>query len=299
MGDGPSDARFGGRTHALHQYPLWTHSPPCAWRAQATADVVFDGMSGAPQAQREASLQLWWPSVRKGAYYVLEGLDKARGGLNFQQAPEALQPGTRALLEGNEAFFVDPSVGHRQWAQWVRQQHKSAEDGYAAQASYVLVLRKRRARPHRVQTFFGSGFDYAAPYKHMSPGGPAEGLACTAGLEALMYRSGTDKSRDDHKYSDLYAALLDPLRHRVGNVTELGIARGASLTPWSDFFCGAAVHGVDITITRTARRIADLYPRVHLHHMDSTVMANVVWAGQGRAGQGRAGRGGAGRGGAG
>ena len=40
-----------------------------------------------------------------------------------------------------------------------------------------------------------------------------------------------DKSRDNHKYSDVYATLLDPIRNQVRNMLEVGINYGASLHP--------------------------------------------------------------------
>ena len=45
----------------------------------------------------------------------------------------------------------------------------------------------------------------------------------------MCVADGTDKSHDDHKYTDLYASLFDPIRDRVLNVTEIGIAMGQSL----------------------------------------------------------------------
>ena len=69
-------------------------------------------------------------------------------------------------------------------------------------------------------------------------------------LEDLAYYYGTDKAsgacemtlllsslrlvtprqgHDDHKYTDLYNALFDPIRNRVLNVTEIGVALGQSL----------------------------------------------------------------------
>ena len=46
-----------------------------------------------------------------------------------------------------------------------------------------------------------------------------KGADTETSLEDLMYRYGTDKGKDDHKYSDFYAALFDPLRRRGLNVT--------------------------------------------------------------------------------
>lgn len=64
-------------------------------------------------------------------------------------------------------------------------------------------------------------------------------------LEELMYRYPTDKSKDDHKYSDLYAMLFDPIRCRVRDVLEAGIGGGESMRVWHEYFLGATIHGVD------------------------------------------------------
>merc|ERR1712079_816925 len=67
-------------------------------------------------------------------------------------------------------------------------------------------------------------------------------------LEALMYEFHTDKARDDHKYSDLYGMLFDPIRHRVSNVTELGVMAGQSLKVWHEYFANARIYGIDIFV---------------------------------------------------
>ena len=71
-------------------------------------------------------------------------------------------------------------------------------------------------------------------------------LSMEPSLEALMYKYGTDKSKDDHKYSDLYAMLFDPIRREVRNVTEVGVATGQSLKVWHDYFPSAAICGIDV-----------------------------------------------------
>jgi hypothetical protein len=48
-------------------------------------------------------------------------------------------------------------------------------------------------------------------------------------FEQLMYKYGSDKSKDDHGYTDLYQMLLDPVRHGIQNVTEVGVSAGQGL----------------------------------------------------------------------
>lgn len=44
--------------------------------------------------------------------------------------------------------------------------------------------------------------------------------------ESLAFHYGTDKSHDDHKYTDLYALLLDHTRHSAMNISEVGVMAG-------------------------------------------------------------------------
>lgn len=64
-------------------------------------------------------------------------------------------------------------------------------------------------------------------------------------LEEIAYGLGTDKSKDDHKYVDLYMTLFDPIRSTVRNVTEFGAAHGQSMVLWRDYFPNAHVWGID------------------------------------------------------
>jgi hypothetical protein len=76
-------------------------------------------------------------------------------------------------------------------------------------------------------------------------------------LETLAYYYGTDKSHDDHKYTDLYASLFDPIRQSVRNITEIGLAQGQSLQVWHDYFSGARIWGIDIVpaVVKGVRKI--------------------------------------------
>ena len=87
-----------------------------------------------------------------------------------------------------------------------------------------------------------------------------------ASLEDLAYYYGTDKGHDDHKYTDLYNALFEPIRDRVLNGTEIGVALGQSLQVWHDFFENANVWGVDIhpLVIKRARKMFANWQRVHI-----------------------------------
>lgn len=91
-------------------------------------------------------------------------------------------------------------------------------------------------------------------------------------LESLMYKYHTDKSRDDHKYSDLYAMLFEPLRDTLQNLTEIGVMAGYSLKVWHDYFPHATVFGVDTFDFFKRAEVATSmksHPRAHLFESDS------------------------------
>lgn len=94
-----------------------------------------------------------------------------------------------------------------------------------------------------------------------------------------MYRYNTDKSRDDHKYSDLYSMLFDPVRHEVQNVTELGVMSGQSMKVWHEYFPNASVFGLDVFLYFDLARVqAALAPfkRVRLFRADSRRESDVL-----------------------
>lgn len=85
-------------------------------------------------------------------------------------------------------------------------------------------------------------------------------------LEELAFYYGTDKSHDDHKYVDLYSTLFDPIKHKIRNVTEIGLAQGQSLQVWHDYFAQAHIWGVDIhpAVIGHARALFKGDPRMHI-----------------------------------
>ena len=89
-------------------------------------------------------------------------------------------------------------------------------------------------------------------------------------LEDLAYVFKTDKSHDDHKYTDVYAALLDERRGDIRNVTEVGVMFGQSMLLWHAFLPSAHVWGFDNYVRSAVRNLLASYgPRMHYHFADS------------------------------
>lgn len=97
-------------------------------------------------------------------------------------------------------------------------------------------------------------------------------VAAPPSLEELAYTYATDKSHDDHKYVDLYASLFDPIRESVRNVTEIGVSAGQSMLMWHDYFTNATIHGVDIVLYQSVKKVMASLPRAKLYRLGSTNM---------------------------
>lgn len=65
-------------------------------------------------------------------------------------------------------------------------------------------------------------------------------------LDTLALKYNTDKSSDGHWYTRFYEQIFGPMRMRVESVLELGVADGASLRMWADWFPNARIFGLDM-----------------------------------------------------
>jgi hypothetical protein len=65
-------------------------------------------------------------------------------------------------------------------------------------------------------------------------------------LDALAVRHGTDKSSRYHRYTEAYYQVFHTLRLKRLKIVEIGVATGASLRLWADFFPHARIFGIDV-----------------------------------------------------
>lgn len=79
--------------------------------------------------------------------------------------------------------------------------------------------------------------------------------------------TGTDKTTS-HSYGELYSSLFAPLRSRAERVMEIGVYSGASVLALADFFTGAQVDGIDITLDRVL--FGRDHPRISFRKIDGT-----------------------------
>jgi Methyltransferase domain len=67
-------------------------------------------------------------------------------------------------------------------------------------------------------------------------------------LTDLANKHGTDKGTAvgaAHGYTEIYARYFGDVRHKVKKVLEIGIAGGASLMMWHEYFENATIFGID------------------------------------------------------
>ena len=80
-------------------------------------------------------------------------------------------------------------------------------------------------------------------------------------LHALGTRFGSDKV--DHGFCAFYEELLADRRSLATKVLEIGVATGASLRMWREYFQAATIHGVDL-----APALALSADRIEIHEAD-------------------------------
>lgn len=92
-------------------------------------------------------------------------------------------------------------------------------------------------------------------------------------LDELAIKYGTDKSSKCHNYTTVYEQMFGAIRKDELKILEIGIATGASLRMWLEYFPNAEIHGIDITLDEYRKLMlvnSDAYPppndeRVHFH----------------------------------
>lgn len=87
-------------------------------------------------------------------------------------------------------------------------------------------------------------------------------------LHALGACFGSDKV--EHGFCAFYDELLADRRNLVTKVLEIGVATGASLRMWREYFPAATIHGVDVAPT-----FAPATDRIVIHEADQAERASL------------------------
>ena len=85
-------------------------------------------------------------------------------------------------------------------------------------------------------------------------------------LDELAIKHVTDKSSQDHQYTDRYTLYLEQYRDMEFNLLEIGVFDGASVKMWKDYFPKATIVAIDID-SRCKQYEED---RIHIHIGDQT-----------------------------
>ena len=91
-------------------------------------------------------------------------------------------------------------------------------------------------------------------------------------LDKLAEKYKTDKY-GKHHYTKVYYDLFKDRQRSVKKVIEMGIAEGASLRMWRDFFPNAQIYGADIDI----KKVPEIYSRTHLLKCDQSRAEDLSW----------------------
>ena len=106
-------------------------------------DVIIDD-GDHWKASQESVLAVMWDYLKPGGLYIIEDVDAQRGGFDFHEKPDKLQPYTRQIMTENHAFWVDAHIGHRMWDEWLKRIGPDWGKNHRVHNSYMLVIRKRR-----------------------------------------------------------------------------------------------------------------------------------------------------------
>jgi predicted O-methyltransferase YrrM len=88
-------------------------------------------------------------------------------------------------------------------------------------------------------------------------------------LEQVMYKYGSDKSHDDHGYTDFYQMIFDPIRHHALNITEVGVSAGQSIQAFYQYFTNSHLYAFDMeTPDSLARIVQQRADRVHYQQVN-------------------------------
>ncbi len=110
--------------------------------APESMDIIIDDAEHSLDTQ-ETMLANFWKFVKPGGYYIIEDVDAQRGGLAFEEHPETLKPTTIEIFYNNHVNFVDTTIGHRNWDEFLKRATTVWMVDHRVHNSYLVIIRKR------------------------------------------------------------------------------------------------------------------------------------------------------------
>lgn len=262
---------WASSVHHPRRALLWSSGRSGTLATSSMDSIIIASVRAVDEMER--ALLTYWPAVRPGGHLCIEDVPtfknhsttserSASGWSPLVHSPSSLRPEVVQLLQDHDSFLAD-ALKHL----------RGSSAAASTRNTHMLVVRKRsEARQAKITRH--SGVRAMRDGRVVPPLDAA--VARSMGLEGLAFHYGTDKSHDDHKYTDLYALLLDSWRLSLKNVTEIGIAAGQSMQLWHDYLPSAHVWGVDNWIRSAVREgLRPLSPRVRLLDVDSQSASRV------------------------
>merc|ERR1712118_456040 len=101
---------------------------------------------------QERTLEVMWPFISPGGWYMIEHVEWDRKQLNmiYPLLHNRKKPVTGDVLQQNHAFFVDTSLGRRDWKAWAERHPEDADNASYRfhHTSNVMAIQKRRRQYH-------------------------------------------------------------------------------------------------------------------------------------------------------
>ncbi|KAL7524246.1 hypothetical protein ACHAWF_000877, partial [Thalassiosira exigua] len=120
-------------------------------------DIIIEDGPHTSRSQQQFLTTLF-PLLKPGGYYVIEDVGSGQGGPRaFHEKPEEQSAEVRAILESNDAIWVDASLGHRAWDEWIKRVGGMWAKDRIYHNSYVVVIKKREKPLREVLMHYKAG----------------------------------------------------------------------------------------------------------------------------------------------
>ena len=122
-------------------------------------DIIIDDGPHEREKQ-EKTLRIFWEYLKPGGIYIIEDVDAREKGMDFIHHPNKLALFTREVLRNHTAYFVDTTLGHRDWYEF----NKKNDISHFSHNSLLLVIRKREETPDNLETLLQKDDGPVSPF---------------------------------------------------------------------------------------------------------------------------------------
>ena len=137
-----TNANYLPHVHLLNESCLDKNAVEKLQFSLNSMDIIIDDGPHERETQ-EVTLRNFWKYLKPGGLYIIEDVDAREKGMDFTHHPEKLAIFTREVLKNHTAYFVDTTLGHRDWNEF----NKNHDISRTSHNSLLLVIRKREDSP--------------------------------------------------------------------------------------------------------------------------------------------------------